>query len=67
MSELRKTLTIVIVTHSMQQAARVSQTTGFFYMGKLVEVGDTKTLFTRPGSGKPRTTSRGGSDEVCPP
>lgn len=48
MSELRKTLTIVIVTHSMQQAARVSQTTAFFYMGKLVEVGDTKSLFTRP-------------------
>jgi phosphate transport system ATP-binding protein len=48
MSELRKTLTIVVVTHSMQQAARVSQSTAFFYMGSLVEVGDTKTLFTRP-------------------
>jgi phosphate transport system ATP-binding protein len=48
MSELRNTLTIVIVTHSMQQAARVSQTTAFFNMGKLVEVGDTKALFTRP-------------------
>ena len=47
-SELRRTLTIVIVTHSMQQAARVSQRTGFFYMGKLVEVGDTTTIFTRP-------------------
>jgi phosphate transport system ATP-binding protein len=48
MSELRETLTIVIVTHSMQQAARVSQTTAFFNLGKLVEVGDTRQLFTRP-------------------
>ncbi len=47
-SELRRSFTIVIVTHNMQQAARVSQKTGFFYMGKLVEVGDTTTIFTRP-------------------
>src|SRR5580704_12588578 len=47
-SELRAELTIVIVTHNMQQAARVSQRTGFFYMGRLVEVGDTSTIFTRP-------------------
>ncbi len=47
-SELRKDLTIVIVTHNMQQAARVSQRTGFFYMGRLVEVADTTTIFTRP-------------------
>jgi phosphate transport system ATP-binding protein len=47
-SELREVVTIVIVTHNMQQAARVSQKTGFFYMGKLVEVGDTTTIFTRP-------------------
>jgi phosphate transport system ATP-binding protein len=47
-SELREELTIVIVTHNMQQAARVSQQTAFFYMGKLVEVGDTSTIFTRP-------------------
>lgn len=47
-SELRETLTIVIVTHSMQQAARVSQITGFFYMGRLVEVGETSVIFTRP-------------------
>jgi phosphate transport system ATP-binding protein len=46
--ELRRDLTIVIVTHSMQQAARVSQHTAFFYMGKLIEVGPTKTMFTRP-------------------
>jgi len=47
-SDLRKRLTIVIVTHSMQQAARVSQRTAFFLMGRLVEVGDTPTIFTRP-------------------
>ena len=47
-SELREVLTIVIVTHNMQQAARVSQRTAFFYMGRLVEVGDTSTIFTRP-------------------
>jgi len=47
-SDLKGTLTIVIVTHNMQQAARVSQRTGFFNMGRLVEVGDTSTLFTRP-------------------
>jgi phosphate transport system ATP-binding protein len=47
-SELRGELTIVIVTHNMQQAARVSQRTGFFYMGRLVEVADTTTIFTRP-------------------
>ncbi len=47
-AHLRSELTIVIVTHNMQQAARVSQRTGFFYMGRLVEVGDTTTIFTRP-------------------
>jgi len=48
MAELRRSLTIVIVTHSMQQAARVSQRTAFFSEGRLVEVGPTKVLFTRP-------------------
>jgi phosphate transport system ATP-binding protein len=47
-ANLRNDLTIVIVTHNMQQAARVSQRTGFFYMGRLVEVGDTSQIFTRP-------------------
>jgi phosphate transport system ATP-binding protein len=47
-ADLREALTIVIVTHNMQQAARVSQRTAFFYLGKLVEVGDTTTIFTRP-------------------
>ena len=46
--ELREKVTILIVTHNMQQAARVSQKTGFFYMGKLVEAGETTTMFTRP-------------------
>jgi phosphate transport system ATP-binding protein len=46
--ELRKNFTIMIVTHSMQQAARVSQRTAFFHMGNLVESGPTKTIFTSP-------------------
>jgi phosphate transport system ATP-binding protein len=45
---LKKDLTIVIVTHNMQQAARVSDHTGFFLMGELVEFSDTKTIFTTP-------------------
>ncbi len=48
MHQLKRYYTIVIVTHSMQQAARVSDVTAFLYMGKLIEVGDTQTLFTRP-------------------
>jgi phosphate transport system ATP-binding protein len=47
-ADLRQALTIVIVTHNMQQAARVSQRTAFFYLGKLVEIGETTTIFTRP-------------------
>ncbi len=46
--ELKDTYTIVIVTHNMQQAARISDTTAFFYLGKLIEVDKTETLFTRP-------------------
>jgi len=46
--ELKEHYTIVIVTHSMQQAARVSDRTAFFLMGDLVEVGDTATVFTSP-------------------
>lgn len=46
--ELKKRYTIIIVTHNMQQAARVSDITAFFYLGKLIEVGDTDSLFTRP-------------------
>lgn len=46
--ELRENFCIVIVTHSMQQAARVSQQTAFFHLGNLVEVGDTADMFTNP-------------------
>jgi phosphate transport system ATP-binding protein len=45
---LRENYTIVIVTHSMQQAARISQRTAFFHLGKLIEVGATKAIFTNP-------------------
>jgi len=48
MEELKESLSIVIVTHSMQQAARVSQHTAFFHMGELVEFGKTKDIFTAP-------------------
>jgi phosphate transport system ATP-binding protein len=48
LQELRKTVTIVIVTHNMQQAARVSDHTAFMYLGELVEFGDTDSLFVNP-------------------
>jgi phosphate transport system ATP-binding protein len=48
MQELVSTYSIVIVTHNMQQAARVSDQTAFFYMGDLVEIGPTDHLFTNP-------------------
>jgi phosphate transport system ATP-binding protein len=51
--ELRGRYAIVIVTHNMQQAARVSQKTAFFHLGSLVEYGDTETVFTAPR--EPRT------------
>ena len=47
-AELKKDYTIVIVTHNMQQAARVSDHTGFFWLGELVEFSDTNEIFTRP-------------------
>jgi phosphate transport system ATP-binding protein len=50
--ELRLNYTIVIVTHSMQQAARVSQKTSFFHLGELIETGDTKKIFTNPDNSK---------------
>ena len=46
--ELKENYTIAIVTHSMQQAARVSQRTAYFHLGKLIEVGETKQVFTMP-------------------
>jgi phosphate transport system ATP-binding protein len=48
LDELRERFTIVMVTHSMQQAARVSQQTAFFHLGTLVEVGETEKIFTNP-------------------
>jgi phosphate transport system ATP-binding protein len=51
--ELRSSFSVVIVTHSMQQAARVSQKTAFFHLGNLVEYGDTPAIFTNPKD--PRT------------
>ncbi len=47
--ELRQNYTIVIVTHNMQQAARVSQRTAYFHLGDLIEVGPTDQIFTNPG------------------
>ena len=46
--ELKRDYTIIIVTHNMQQAARVSDTTGFFYLGRMVEYGTTEQVFTSP-------------------
>ncbi len=46
--ELKKEYTIVIVTHNMQQAARISDKTAFFYMGELIEFGETEKIFTNP-------------------
>jgi phosphate transport system ATP-binding protein len=46
---LKDNCTIVIVTHNMQQAARVASSTGFFLLGKLIEFDQTEVIFTRPG------------------
>ena len=46
--ELKREFTIVIVTHNMQQAARVSDYTAYMYLGDLVEFGDTEQMFTKP-------------------
>ena len=46
--ELKQEFTIVIVTHNMQQAARISDSTAFFYLGQLVEFGPTNKIFTNP-------------------
>ena len=47
---LRERYTIVIVTHNMQQAARCSDKTAFFYIGKLIEYADTRNIFTKPSN-----------------
>lgn len=56
--ELKHDYTIVIVTHNMQQAARVSDKTAFFYMGQMVEYGDTKTIFISPKKSRRRIISQ---------
>ena len=48
--ELRARFTIVIVTHNMQQAARCSDRTAFFYLGKLIEYAETRDIFTNPSN-----------------
>ena len=48
MEDLKKDLTIVIVTHNMQQATRIADRTAFMYMGRLVEYGETSQIFTNP-------------------
>jgi len=53
-AELRESYTIVIVTHSMQQAARVSQSTAFFHLGRVIECGETAQIFTDPRDTKTR-------------
>ena len=49
MRNLAERYTIIIVTHNMQQAARVSDVTAFFYEGRLIEMGRTEQIFTKPG------------------
>ena len=48
MMELKQRLAVVVVTHNMQQAARVSDDTAFFLLGELIEYGDTDTIFSHP-------------------
>ena len=48
LQELKKNYTLIVVTHNMQQAARVSDKTAFFYLGELIEYDDTKNMFTNP-------------------
>ena len=50
--ELKKNYTIVMVTHNMQQAKRISDTTAYFHMGEIVEVGSTKKIFDNPNHRK---------------
>jgi phosphate transport system ATP-binding protein len=51
-TELKREVTIVIVTHNMQQAARISDKTAFFLLGEMVEFGDTPDIFTKPGDNR---------------
>ncbi len=62
--ELKEKYTIVIVTHNMQQASRISDYTAFFYMGELIEFDKTKTIFTNPEKNRPRITLQVDSDKT---
>ena len=62
--ELAENYTIAIVTHNMQQAARVSDKTAFMYLGELIEFDDTSKIFTTPSDRRPRTTSPAGSADA---
>ncbi len=62
--ELKANYTIVIVTHNMQQAARVCDQTAFFFQGRVIEVGPTDALTPGRGKSKPRITSRDDLDEI---
>jgi phosphate transport system ATP-binding protein len=46
--DLKKNYTVIIITHNIQQAARISDYTAFFYLGKLIEFGETEKIFERP-------------------
>jgi phosphate transport system ATP-binding protein len=59
MGQLRKDYTIVLVTHNMYQASRVSQRTGFFLMGELIEMGDTERIFSKPDDSRTDDYIRG--------
>ena len=61
---LKDQCTIVIVTHNMQQAARVADSTGFFLLGKLIEFDKTEIIFKKPRRRKPKITSPAGSDRA---
>ena len=52
LDELYQSYTIIVVTHSMQQAARISQRTAFFHLGELIEEGETPKIFTNPSSSR---------------
>jgi len=65
--ELRQSYSVVIVTHSMQQAARVSQKTAFFHLGNLVEFGDTDKIFTNPEDPRTADHENGRPCRTCDP
>ena len=62
---LREQVTVLIVTHNMQQAAPVSDYTAFMYLGELIEFDETSRIFTNPGRRPPKTTSPAATAERC--